>query len=232
MIGCIQAMQRGPVRVFIGMGGNFARATPDSDATEAALRKCALTVQISTKLNRSHTVTGDRALILPTLGRTERDRTGDIEQFVTVEDSMGVVHASRGRPRPASPELRSEVDIVCALGERVLDGGVIDWRALAADYSRIREHISRVVPGHEDYDRRVRESGGFTLPHGPRDTRTFATVDGRAHFSVSSPRALQIPAGRLILQTIRSHDQFNTTIYGLDDRYRGISNGRKVTSSP
>ena len=227
-VGCIQAMQRGAVRVFIGMGGNFARATPDSDATEAALRKCALTVQISTKLNRSHTVTGDRALILPTLGRTERDRTGDIEQFVTVEDSMGVVHASRGRLRPASPELRSEVDIVCALGERVLDGGVIDWRALAADYSRIRGHISRVVPGHEDYDRRVRDSGGFTLPHGPRDTRTFATADGRAHFSVSSPRALQIPAGRLVLQTIRSHDQFNTTIYGLDDRYRGISNGRKV----
>ncbi len=227
-VGCIQAMQRGAVRVFIGMGGNFARATPDSDATEKALRSCALTVQISTKLNRSHTVTGERALILPTLGRTDLDRTGGIDQIVSVEDSMGVVHNSRGRLKPASPELRSEVDIVCALGERVIGSGTVDWPSLAADYSRIRDHISRVVPGHEDYDARVRTKDGFTLPHGPRDARTFATSDGRAHFTVSDLRMLQIPEGRLLLQTIRSHDQFNTTIYGLDDRYRGITNGRRV----
>ena len=227
-VGSIQAMQRGAVRVFIGMGGNFARATPDSDATETALRSCALTVQISTKLNRSHTVTGDRALILPTLGRTDLDRTGGIDQLVSVEDSMGVVHSSRGRLKPASTDLRSEVDIVCSLAERVLGNGNVDWAALAADYSRIRAHISRVVPGHEDYDARVRTKDGFTLPHGPRDSRTFATADGRAHFTVSDLRMLEIPEGRLLLQTIRSHDQFNTTIYGLDDRYRGIKNGRRV----
>jgi molybdopterin-dependent oxidoreductase alpha subunit len=227
-VGCIQAMQRGAVRVFIGMGGNFVRATPDSDATEAAMRSCALTVQISTKLNRSHTVTGQRALILPTLGRTDLDRTGGIDQIVSVEDSMGVVHNSRGRLKPASDDLRSEVDIVCAMGERVLGSETVDWPGLGSDYSRIRDHISRVVPGHEDYDARVRSKDGFTLPHGPRDSRTFATADGRAHFTVSALRMLQIPEGRLMLQTIRSHDQFNTTIYGLDDRYRGIKNGRRV----
>jgi molybdopterin-dependent oxidoreductase alpha subunit len=227
-VGCIQAMRRGAVRVFIGMGGNFVRATPDSDATEAAMRSCALTVQISTKLNRSHTVTGARALILPTLGRTDLDRTGGIDQIVSVEDSMGVVHNSRGRLKPASADLRSEVDIVCAMGERVLGSETVDWPGLASDYSRIRDHISRVVPGHEDYDARVRAKDGFTLPHGPRDSRTFATAEGRAHFTVSDVRMLQIPEGRLMLQTIRSHDQFNTTIYGLDDRYRGIKNGRRV----
>ncbi len=225
---CIKAMQRNAVRVFIGMGGNFIRATPDSDATETAMRSCALTVHISTKLNRSHTVTGERALILPTLGRTELDRTRGTDQVVTVEDSMGVVHSSRGRLRPASNELRSEVDIVCALGARVHGDDPVDWKALATDYSRIRDHISRVVPGHEDYDERVRRPDGFTLPHGPRDSRTFSTGDGRAHFTSSELRLLEIPEGRLMLQTIRSHDQFNTTIYGLDDRYRGITNGRRV----
>lgn len=227
-VGCIQAMQRGAVRVFIGMGGNFARATPDSDATETALRSCALTVHISTKLNRSHTVAGARALILPTLGRTDADRAGGIDQIVSVEDSMGVVHSSRGRLKPPSTDLRSEVAIVCALGERVLGNGTVDWPGMAADYTRIRGHISQVVPDHEDYDARIRRPDGFTLPHGPRDSRSFATEDGRAHFTVSDMRTLEIPESRLLLQTIRSHDQFNTTIYGLNDRYRGITNGRRV----
>ncbi|HET8971045.1 MAG TPA: FdhF/YdeP family oxidoreductase [Candidatus Nanopelagicales bacterium] len=224
----IRAMRDGRVRVFMGMGGNFVRATPDSEVTEAALRNCSLTVQVSTKLNRSHTVTGRRALILPTLGRTERDLTRGHEQVVSVEDSMGVVHASRGRLRPASPHLRSEVDIVCGLADRVLGPVPVDWGTLASDYSRIRDHIARVVPGHEDYDYRVTRPGGFVLPHPPRDSRSFPTPDGRAQFTVNQLQPLEVPPGRLLLQTIRSHDQFNTTIYGLDDRYRGIKGGRRV----
>ncbi len=227
-VDAIRAMRDGAVRVFVAMGGNWIRATPDSAATEAAMRRCALTVQVSTKLNRSHTVTGRRALILPTLGRTDRDDAGGTTQFVTVEDSMGVVHRSQGRLAPASPHLRSEVDIVCALGTRVLGDDVVDWTALAGDYARIRERIARVVPGHDDYERRVRQPNGFTLPHGPRDERRFDTATGRAQFAVSPLRVLRVPPGRLLLQTIRSHDQFNTTIYGLDDRYRGIRGGRRV----
>jgi molybdopterin-dependent oxidoreductase alpha subunit len=227
-VDAIRAMRDGAVRVFVAMGGNWIRATPDSAATEAAMRRCRLSVQVSTKLNRSHTVTGRRALILPTLGRTDRDVVDGRPQFVTVEDSMGVVHRSQGRLPPASDLLRSEIDIVCALGTRVLGDEVVDWTALAADYARIRDRISRVVPGHEDYDERVRRPNGFTLPHGPRDERRFDTATGRAQFAVSPLRVLRLPAGRLLLQTIRSHDQFNTTIYGLDDRYRGIRGGRRV----
>jgi molybdopterin-dependent oxidoreductase alpha subunit len=224
----IRAMRDGKIRVFMGMGGNFVRATPDSDLTESALRSCALTVQVSTKLNRSHTVTGRRALILPTLGRTEKDTTGGQEQVVSVEDSMGVVHGSRGKLRPASSQLRSEVGIVCGLAERVLGSDDVDWCAMAGDYAVIRDHIEAVVPGFTDYNARVAVPGGFVLPHGPRDSRTFSTPDGKAHLTVNVLRPLEIPEGRLLLQTIRSHDQFNTTIYGLDDRYRGISNGRRV----
>ncbi len=227
-VDAIRAMRDGNVRVFVAMGGNWIRATPDSAVTEEAMRRCSLSVHVSTKLNRSHAVTGRRALILPTLGRTDRDRTGGLAQIVTVEDSMGVVHRSQGRLAPASEHLRSEVDIVCALGTRVLGDDLVDWSALAADYSRIRDRISRVVPGHEDYDRRVRQPNGFTLPHGPRDERRFDTATGRAQFTVSAMRALVVPSGCLLLQTIRSHDQFNTTVYGLDDRYRGIRGGRRV----
>lgn len=224
----IQAMRAGSVRVFLGMGGNWVRATPDSAVTEAALRSCSLTVQISTKLNRSHTVTGRRALILPTLGRTDRDLTAGRSQVVTVEDSMGVVHTSQGRLKPASDQLRSEIDIVAAMADRTVGSTYVPWIDLAADYGRIRDRISRVVPGHEDYDARVRRPGGFVLPHPPRDTRSFDTPDGRAQFTCNSLRPLDAPRGRLLLQTIRSHDQFNTTIYGLSDRYRGIRDGRRV----
>ena len=227
-VDAIRAMRDGKVRVFVAMGGNWIRATPDSAATEEAMRRCALSVQVSTKLNRSHAVTGRRALILPTLGRTDRDHTGGSVQFVTVEDSMGVVHRSQGRLAPSSDLLRSEVDIVCALGTRVLGDDVVDWTSLAADYARIRDRISRVVPGHHDYDERVRQPNGFTLPHGPRDERRFDTATGRAQFAVSPLRVLSVPPDCLLLQTIRSHDQFNTTIYGLDDRYRGIRGGRRV----
>lgn len=227
-VAAVRAMQAGHVRVFMAMGGNWVRATPDSEVAEAGLRRCLLTVQVSTKVNRSHAVTGRRAIILPTLGRTDADTTGGTTQFVTVEDSMGVVHRSQGRLNPASAELRSEVAIVAAIGERVTAAAFVDWATMAHDYARIRDRIAEVVPGHSDYDRRVRQPNGFVLPHGPRDERRFATATGKARFMVNAMRALDVPPGRLLLQTVRSHDQFNTTVYGLDDRYRGIENGRRV----
>ncbi len=234
VVEAIDAMRAGAVRVFFALGGNFVRAAPDTTVTEAALRGCALTVQVSTKLNHSHATVGDTALILPTLGRTERDAQASGEQLVSVEDSMSMVHASRGRLAPASDDLRSEVAIVCELAARTLspDFGSPDlgvpWRELAADYDRIRDRIARVVPGFEDFNRRVREPGGFQLPHGVRDSRTFPTPTGRATFTVTDIDVLDLAPGRLLLQTLRSHDQFNTTIYGLDDRYRGVRGGRRV----
>jgi anaerobic selenocysteine-containing dehydrogenase len=203
------------------MGGNFVRAAPDSDVTEAAMRSCRLTVQVSTKLNRSHGVTGDQALILPTLGRTEADRG----RFVSVEDSMGMIHASRGRLSPASEHLLSEVEIVCRLASATLDLD-LGWKAMEQDYGVIRDHISRVIPGFTDFNTRVQD--GFALPHAPRDSRTFNTLTGKARLTVNPLEILQVPAGRLVLQTVRSHDQYNTTIYGLDDRYRGVKAGRRV----
>jgi formate dehydrogenase major subunit len=224
----IEAMAAGAVDVFVALGGNFVAAAPDTEVTTAALRRCGLTVQISTKLNRSHLLTGEEALLLPCLGRTERDRTGGREQVVTVEDSMSVVHASRGRNEPASPLLRSEVAIVCDLADRTLSSDAVAWTDLAADYDRIRDLIEQVVPGFEDVNQRIRVPGGFGLPNGPRDQRAFATATNRARLSVNHFDPVEVPPGRLLLQTIRSHDQFNTTIYGLDDRYRGIHHGRNV----
>ncbi|TDE08746.1 FdhF/YdeP family oxidoreductase [Jiangella asiatica] len=225
----IHAMRDRRVGVFMAMGGNFASATPDSAVVAEALRSVPLTVHVSTKLNRSHALAGRRSIILPCLGRTERDRQAGGDQFVTVEDSMSIVHTSRGTLRPASSKLRSEVSIVCALARRTL--GADDpspWEAFAADYSTVRSSISRVVPGFADFEDRVSVPGGFVLPHPPRDSRTFPTASGRAQFSVNELEVLRPGPGRLILQTIRSHDQFNTTIYGLDDRYRGIRGGRRV----
>ncbi|MEJ7584084.1 MAG: FdhF/YdeP family oxidoreductase [Acidimicrobiales bacterium] len=227
-VNAIRAMDEGRAKVFIGLGGNFAAATPDSDLTAAALGRCRLTVQVSTKLNRSHAVTGEQALILPTLGRTERDQQAAGPQSVTVEDSMGIVHLSQGRLDPASPHLLSEVAIVARLAQRLLGDDSVDWAGLEADYDGIREHIARVVPGFEHFNRRVRRPGGFTLDHPGRDRREFPSATGRARLSVNPLAVLEAPAGRLILQTLRSHDQYNTTIYGLDDRYRGIRNGRRV----
>ena len=229
VVEAIRAMRDGKVRVFMAVGGNFVSATPDSDVTEAAMRRCKLTVQVSTKLNRSHTVTGEAALILPCLGRTERDEQRGGVQFVTVEDSMSMVHASRGRLRPASGQLRSEVSIVAGLGRELFGPeDVVDWTSLADDYDLIRSHVSRVIPGFADFNERVRRPDGFQLPHGPRDSRTFPTATGKANFSVNDLEVLRVPEGALLLQTVRSHDQYNTTIYGLDDRYRGIKQGRRV----
>ncbi|MGP4000509.1 FdhF/YdeP family oxidoreductase [Streptomyces sp. 8N706] len=225
----IRALRDGAAKVFFAMGGNFVAATPDTEVTEAAVRRARLTVHVSTKLNRSHVVTGARALILPTLGRTERDLQDGGEQFVTVEDSMGMVHASRGRLEPASGHLLSEPAIVCRLARRVLgENSRTPWEEFEKDYARIRDRISRVVPGFEDFETKVRRPGGFTLPHAPRDNRRFPTATGRANFTAAPVEYPEAPEGRLLLQTLRSHDQYNTTIYGLDDRYRGIRNGRRV----
>jgi molybdopterin-dependent oxidoreductase alpha subunit len=225
----IAAMRDGRAEVFLALGGNFVAAAPDTEVTKAALRRCRLTVQVSTKLNRSHAVTGNQALILPTLGRSERDQQLSGPQFVTVEDSMSAVHASRGHLEPASSHLRSEVRIVCELAARTLSERVdVPWERFADDYDLIRERIERVVPDCERYRERVATPGGFVLAHNVRDRRTFDTTTGKANFTVNELTVLRPPPGRLILQTLRSHDQFNTTIYGLDDRYRGIEGGRHV----
>ncbi|MFE1173775.1 FdhF/YdeP family oxidoreductase [Streptomyces sp. NPDC058773] len=234
VVRAIRALRDGQAKVFFAMGGNFVAATPDTDVTEAAMRRARLTVHVSTKLNRSHVITGARALILPTLGRTERDvRTGPdgkrTEQFVTVEDSMGMVHASRGRLEPAGPELLSETAIVARLARRVLGAeSRTPWEAFAQDHAAIRDRIARVIPGFEDFNTRVARPGGFALPHAPRDSRSFPTATGKANFTAAPVSYPTVPEGRLLLQTLRSHDQYNTTIYGLDDRYRGIKNGRRV----
>ena len=174
------------VDVFVGLGGNFAAAAPDTEVTDAALERCALTVQVSTKLNRSHARCGAEALILPCLGRTEIDRRARGERFVTVEDSMGIVHATSWRAtNRRRRHLRSEVDIVCAIAAATLGDRPIDWTALAADYDAIREHIAATIPGFAGFNERVRRPGGFALPNPPRDTTTFPTATGKAQLSVN-----------------------------------------------
>ncbi|MBP2474187.1 molybdopterin-dependent oxidoreductase alpha subunit [Crossiella equi] len=225
----LRAMRDGHASVFLAMGGNFVSATPDTEVTEAAMRRCGLTVHVSTKLNRSHVVPGRTALILPTLGRTERDVQQGKDQFVTVEDSMSSVHRSRGRLKPASPSLLSEVAIICRLARATLgEGHPVPWAEFERDYDRIRDRIANVVPDFTDFNRRVRQPDGFILPHPPRDARRFETPTGKANMTVNAFEAPEVPPGRLLLQSLRSHDQYNTTIYGLDDRYRGIKNGRRV----
>ncbi|AAZ55772.1 oxidoreductase alpha (molybdopterin) subunit [Thermobifida fusca YX] len=225
----IRAMRDGKVGVFFAMGGNFVSASPDTLVTEDAMRRCRLTVHVSTKLNRSHVVTGARALILPALARTDRDLSGGKEQFVTVENSMGMVHSSRGSVRPLSDQMRSEVSIVAGLARRVFGpDDPVPWEDFARDYDLIRDRIERVIPGFANYNERARRPGGFLLPHAPRDSRRFPTATGKANFTVNRMTPLTVPEGRLLLQTLRSHDQYNTTVYGLDDRYRGVRGGRRV----
>ncbi|MDF2443263.1 MAG: hypothetical protein JWR01_1466 [Subtercola sp.] len=225
----IEAMQRGEIKVWFGLGGNLVAAISDTAAAEAAMRGTEMTVQVSTKLNRSHAVIGREALILPTLGRTEVDLQQAGPQFLSVEDTVCAVHATHGAVPPVAPTLLSEVSIVTRLARAVLgDDGPIDWESFENDYDTIRESISRVVPGFENFNADVRRKGGFVLPNGPRDSRTFNTATGKAMLTVNHLEALERPAGRLILQTMRSHDQFNTTIYSLNDRYRGIRKGRNV----
>ncbi|MCD9199015.1 FdhF/YdeP family oxidoreductase [Aeromicrobium wangtongii] len=228
-VDAIRAFRDDKASFFMGLGGNFVAAAPDTEVTAKALKKAAMTVQVATKINRSMLECGETALILPTMGRTEKNMSGSGEQFITVEDSMSAVHASRGVLEPASPYLRSEVAIIAGIAEATIGKRHgIDWAAMAEDYDIIRDHISRVVAGCEDYSRKADRPGGFVLPHPPRDSRTFETKTGKAHFVASPLEVLQVPDGHLVLQTLRSHDQFNTVIYGLSDRYRGIEDGRRV----
>ena len=224
----IAAMNNGKAKIFFAMGGNFVSACPDSDLVFRALTKCCLTVQVITKLNRTATATGDQSLILPCLGRSEIDVQADGEQFVSTESTMLNVQISKGIFEPASEHLRSEPWIVAQLANTTLGSrSTVDWDAMVANYDRIRDAISRVVDGCEDYNRRVREPGGFYLPNPPRE-RNFSTRSGRAQFKPSRLETVAVPEGRLLLTTIRSHNQFNTTIYGRADRYRGIDGDRRV----
>jgi len=227
VVEAIKQMNDDGVDLFFCMGGNFISATPDTEITANGLNKVKLTVQVSTKLNRSHLVTGETALILPCLGRTEIDVQESGEQFVTVENSMGVVHTSRGGLKPASKELRSEPWIVASLASTVLEDER-DWMSMVDNYDSIRDLMSEALAGFEDYNTRVRESNGFYLPNPPRDSRSFNTPDKKAHFISHDLPDVSIPDEMFVMMTIRSHDQYNTTIYDLHDRYRGIHGNRRV----
>ncbi|MEO0878018.1 MAG: molybdopterin dinucleotide binding domain-containing protein, partial [Bacteroidota bacterium] len=225
----IQAMHAGKAKVFFALGGNFLSASPDTAYTAAALQNCQLTAHVSTKLNRSHLVTGKRALILPCLGRTEQDLQDQGEQFVTVENSMGIVHRSKGILPPTSQQLLSEPHIIGRLATAVLGPQQpVDWMAWVGNYDHVRDAIAQTIPAFAGYNEQVREKdGGFYLPNGPRDGQ-FPTPDGKAHFTVNAVPNQELAADEYLLMTVRSHDQYNTTIYGLDDRYRGIKNERRV----
>ena len=227
VVNAIKAMYEGKANVFFAMGGNFLSATPDTEYTAEALRRCRMTVHVSTKLNRSHLVHGEEAIILPCLARSDRDDTGGREQFVSCENSMGVVQLSKGVLHPVSSHLLSEPAIVCRLAKATLKSTIIDWNAYELDYDAIRRDIERTIPGFEQYNERVRKPGGFYLPNGPREGK-FNTPDQKAQFNIATPARITLQPGELMMMTIRSHDQFNTTIYGLNDRYRGIFNERRV----
>ncbi len=227
VVHAIKAMHEKRAKVFFAMGGNFLSATPDTRLTGAALQNCDLTVHISTKPNRSHLITGNSALILPCLGRTEVDIQNGKKQFVTVENSMGVVHQSRGILKPASEHLLSEPSIVVHLAKATLKNTKTDWQQFANNYDLIRTAIENTVSGFQNYNERVRKPGGFYLPNGARDG-DFKTDTGKANFSINEVSNHKLSEGEYLMMTIRSHDQYNTTIYGMNDRYRGIHNGRRI----
>jgi len=228
LVASIHAMEKGIAKMFFALGGNFLSASPDTERTAAALQNCRLTVHVSTKLNRSHLVTGKSALILPCLARTDRDATKAGDQFVTVENSMGIVHTSRGKLAPPSSDLLSEPAIAANLAHATLGSrSKVNWLFIAEDYDRIRELIARIVPGCEAMNQKVRQPGGFYLPNAAGEG-AFATDTGKANFISNPLQQWNLAPGHFLLATIRSHDQFNTTIYGLDDRYRGIHGGRRV----
>jgi molybdopterin-dependent oxidoreductase alpha subunit len=224
----LKHMRRGTIRFFFAMGGNFLSATPDTEYTAKALQNCRVTAHVSTKLNRAHLITGEIALILPCLGRSEIDRQEGGEQFVTVEDSMGIINSSRGHFEPAGRELLSEPAVVARLARATLgEDTTVDWEGLVENYDRIRDHIERVIPGFEDYNARIRREV-FYLPNEARDKRKFNNGVGKALFTISPIERHDLPPGHFLMMTIRSQDQFNTTIYGLNDRYRGVYHGRRV----
>jgi molybdopterin-dependent oxidoreductase alpha subunit len=228
VIDAIEAMHQQKAKVFIGMGGNFISATPDTEYTAEALSNCNLTVQISTKLNRSHLIHGKQALILPCLGRSEKDIQETGEQFVSVENSMGVVHQSNGHLTPASKQLLSEPAIVAGIAKATLTNTKVNWLSLVTDYDLIRDKIEATIPGFENYNQKVRVKGGFHLPNNARENSYTPTSTGKANFSTNLPSDIILNDNQFMMMTIRTHDQYNTTIYGLDDRYRGVLNERRV----
>jgi molybdopterin-dependent oxidoreductase alpha subunit len=228
VVSAIRAMYDRKASVFFALGGNFLSATPDTEFTAEALRRCDLTVHVSTKLNRSHLIHGKTALILPCLGRTEIDTQASGEQFVTCENSMGVVQTSTGILTPCSPHLKSETAIVCDLAAATLTSRTrVNWAIMRDNYDNIRHLIEQVIDGFDNFNVRVRQSGGFYLPNAPREQR-FTTLDKKAHFTINPAPKWTLQQGEYMMMTIRTHDQFNTTIYGLDDRYRGVYNERRV----
>ncbi|MBE7686071.1 FdhF/YdeP family oxidoreductase [Tenacibaculum piscium] len=228
VVASIEAMHEKKARIFVGMGGNFISATPDTEFTAKALENCDLTVQISTKLNRSHLIHGKQALILPCLGRSEKDTQKSGDQFVTVENSMGVVHQSNGHLNPSSEYLLSEPAIVAGIAKATLKNTNIDWKALIENYDLIRDKIEATIPGFENYNQKVRKKGGFYLPNNARDNNFSPTATGKANFTTNLPSDITLNENHFMMMTIRTHDQYNTTIYGLNDRYRGILNERRV----
>ena len=228
VVNAIAAMHKEEAKVFVGMGGNFVSATPDTEFTAEALHKLNLTVQISTKLNRSHLIHGKQALILPCLGRSEKDIQATEEQFVTVENSMGIVHQSNGNLSPSSKHLLSEPAIVAGIAEATLKNSKVKWSQLITNYDLIRNKIEATINGFENYNERVRVKGGFYLPNNARDNNFKPTATGKANFTTNEPSDIKLKENQFMLMTIRTHDQYNTTIYGLDDRYRGVLNERRV----
>ena len=226
----IKAMHQGKLKVFFAMGGNFLSATPDTNYTAGAMRKLELTVNVSTKLNRGHLVCGEESIILPTLARSDQDIVNGEAQFISCENSMGVVQMSKGVLQPVSTDLRNENRIVCELAIATLaNRTVIDWGKYACSYDEVRNLIAKVIPGFENYNQKVRQPGGFYLPNAPRQGNFETQKNGnKAAFSVTKLSKLSLADDEYRMATIRSHDQFNTTIYGSDDRYRGIHNERRV----
>jgi formate dehydrogenase major subunit len=226
-VAAVRAMASGTASVFVGLGGNLARASPDTTVAETAFRDLALNVGIATTLNRTHVLSEGLTVLLPTLGRSDVDMGPMGRRTVTVEDSMGLVHGSTGVLRPPSDQVRSEVSILAALGTRLFTHKhAVTWSRIGLDYDVVRDHISRVIPGFEDFSTRILDGAGFELPHPPRDERRFDTPTGRAQFAVTAIRP--VAADALLLQTMRSHDQFNTSVYSTNDRYRSISGERDV----
>jgi len=228
VVEAIKAMHNKKAKVFMALGGNFISATPDTVFTSAAMKNCDLTVHVSTKLNRSHLIHGKKALILPVLGRSEIDVQQSGSQFVTVENSMGVVHSSKGTLPPSSDTILSEPALVCRLAAKTFENDTIDWLALKDDYSLIRNKIEAVIPGFESFNKKVENPAGFYLPNNARIGDFSTTKTGKANFTTHAVEPLELKPKQLVMMTIRTHDQYNTTIYGLNDRYRGVYNERRV----
>ena len=228
VVNAIKAMHQKKAKVLIGMGGNFISATPDTEFTADALRNCSLTVHVSTKLNRSHLIHGEKALILPVLGRAELDLQKYGYLFVTVENSMGVVHSSKGNMPPISNNVISEPELICRLSAELFPSDSISWLDFKDDYSLIREKIQEVIPGFDAFNERVKKPEGFYLPNNARVADFSSTSTGSANFTIHTVKPLDIKTNELLMMTIRTHDQYNTTIYGLNDRYRGVYNERRV----